>query len=472
MANWNSIYGIGKGSAQVWQGNRALDQMERQFALDQRQKQQEDAALSADMARVNYNGARKEDLSTLIEGFGKVKSAFANVRAARSATDRINATNEYADQKAQFTQQLAESKQAIKGLGELQKLRLSKADELADDFMDRYKKLSSTSTFDASFGTQSEELVANAFRPQFDEEKYFKAKTPLFVEKVEPGEVKERVIPGFGKQAYTMSGEKFNKEAFIDDIVKTASTNKGMAYMIQKTYPEDKLSDAVAKYAMNRAELESKNYGLKETVQMEVANEKPMTAYQRATLALRMAEANPVGGGEDAQDLPLYHDEGGSAVSTGYGAVSISIPNKSFHGSKAYDLLTNKTISMVEPAAKYAVASVGNYNFTTKPVVVTGKDGKKTTLPVGTLVQDKFANSNPNSVELRPKLLVLEPLKNGKFRKLLLDTKYMPKDMTKNQKALWNSFVPAKGGSKPASAAPATSTSNKGKDSLGILDEE
>lgn len=281
MSRFSGIYGIGQGMAQVFGDNSVLRQLEQNELITAKRRQKEDADLNADLSKVNYNGARKEDLPVLVEGYDEVKQSFAKYRNARTNKERIEAGAEYDQKKAEFTQKVAASKTAIQGIGEVDKLRLTKPDDLADDFSDRFKKLNSTSTFDPNFQKYSEDLISKAFRPKFDEEKYFKEKTPLFVQKVEAGEVKTRNIPGFGKQAYTESGTMLNRDQFVKNIYKEAVSNKGLLATIKGYYPQDTITDAVFKYSNQRADMAEQQHGLKETIQMEVQNEKPKTAHQK-----------------------------------------------------------------------------------------------------------------------------------------------------------------------------------------------
>lgn len=288
--NFNGIYGIGKGGAQVFGANPALEQLERQNFEEQKRKQREDAELNAEMQRVNYDGARQEDIPILIEGFNDVKKTFAELRQAKNAQERIQLASQLQDKKAKFTQMVGASKQAIKGIGEIDKLRLTKADELSDDFGEGLKALKGTSTFDKEFQAKVENLTNNAFRPKFDEEKYFKEKTRLFVEKVPESGIQIRTIPGIGKQAYTTSGDKLNKQAFVQGILSDAAIDKGLRYTIKQKFPDMPLSEAAILYANQFADLAEQQYGVKEKVVMSKADkDNSMTDYQRRSLALREA---------------------------------------------------------------------------------------------------------------------------------------------------------------------------------------
>lgn len=446
MADWSNIYGIGRGSAQVWGANPALEQLERQNYEEQKRREKENAELNAEMQRVNYDGARQEDIPVLIEGFNDVKKTFAELRNARNAQERIQLASQFADKKAKFTQMVGASKAAIKGIGEIDKLRLTKADELADDFGDRLKTLKGTSTFDKEFQTRIEQLTNNAFRPEFDEAKYAADRAKMFVSKVPESAIQTRTIPGIGKQAFTTSGDKLNKEAFAKAIITDAVDNKGLQYTIKKTFPDMPISQATVLYANQLADIASQQYGVKEKVVMSKSErDNSMTEYQRRSLALREAGAGSSGGGADVpQDLVLYYGKGGKESVTGKGVVKIAKPSQSFQGSRIYDLYNNKYVDIKEAASKFEIATLGNYPVAKERLRLPNGD----IIEKGGLVGDNFAKGRPDLVKWEPKLLV-----TADGIDYLADPKYMPKNrLTKKDEGIISTFKPI--ANKPTESKP------------------
>lgn len=302
MVNWSSVFGINKGGAQVWQGNKGLEYLEQQNYAEQKRKQKEDAELTAELASVNYNGARDEDVPVLIDGYNDIKKTFAQYRQAKNSKERIQLANEIESKKAKFTQMVGASKAAIKTIGEFDKLRLNKADDLADDYVENLKGVKGTSTFDTTFQDKVEKLTANPFIPKFDETKYFTEATKPFVEKV-PQSAPILRTTALGKQLVETKGERFNKKGFIERVIQDAAKNKGMLSTIKGYYPDANIKDAVLDYATKLADQAEKQYVIENKV---VQSQNNPTAIELERLRIAQSrEARENGKGGDASTVAI-----------------------------------------------------------------------------------------------------------------------------------------------------------------------
>lgn len=152
---------------------------------------------------------------------------------------------------------------------------------------------------------------------------------------------------------------------------------------------------------------------------------------------------------EPAQDLPLYYGgknpDGSQPSATGRGVVKLPLTGRNFQGSRAINLHTGAPTTITSPSNDYEVVSVGNYPILNK---------NSGDLKAGTLVQDAFASKHPGLAPLKPMLLVQKKVGEGIVDNFLVDYKYLPKNLTKQQTEILGAFTPARSGQPAPAAAP------------------
>lgn len=297
------LFGIGKGYSQVWQGNKGLEMLAQQDFAARKKKQQDDAELQAEVAKINYDGAKNEDVPHLIDSYSNIKKKYAEYRQATNPKDRIKLYTEIQDEKANFGQRLALSKQNVQLDGEYGKLAITKSDEIADDYHDKFKRFKSLSSFDPERIKLGEDLLKNGLKPKFDEDKYFNEKSKMYVEKVEAGTPRIVKSP-FGQQSVVYDGEKFNAQGFANQVLNDLKNDRGMRATVAKMYPPTDDPKEIAKNQIDYANRLA-NLGVKQHVVTDKVtgsrNDPSWIEIERLNLA-RQNAANK-GNGQDASQV-------------------------------------------------------------------------------------------------------------------------------------------------------------------------
>ncbi len=243
-----SIYGVGKGSAQVWGQNKALAGLQQQYQQDQLRKAKEDAEVADQVAKINYDAARTQDLPEILNRYNQIKNTFTKIRGTQDSMDRIKLQADLNQQKSELSRAVNLSKQAAAQLGDLGKLRLTHADDISDDFTPNYKTLNELSVFDPKFTELAEKTASTALMPKFDQIAIAKKLADASVKKLPESDIKSERV-GDGTAYYTESGQLLDKNALMDNTVLEASKNKGMQNQIKRLYPNMPFVDGVKAYA-------------------------------------------------------------------------------------------------------------------------------------------------------------------------------------------------------------------------------
>lgn len=142
---------------------------------------------------------------------------------------------------------------------------------------------------------------------------------------------------------------------------------------------------------------------------------------------------------EEPVDLMIpygpYNPEGNQPQVQARNYIPMSIPNRNFVGSEAIDLYTGRPTQIGESSADYSIVGLTQVPVSKNPL--TGG------IPKGSLVQPGFASANPNSVEWKQVVHVTK----GDGEDYFVDINRLPKNLTKDQKALVDRFKQAAGSS-------------------------
>lgn len=151
------------------------------------------------------------------------------------------------------------------------------------------------------------------------------------------------------------------------------------------------------------------------------------------------AGETPQQASEEPVDLMIpygpYNPEGNQPQVQARNYIPMSIPNRNFVGSEAIDLYTGRPTQIGESSADYSIVGVTQVPVSKNPI--TGG------VPKGSLVQPGFASANPNSVEWKEVVHVTK----GDGEDYFVDINRLPKNLTKDQKALVDRFKQAAGSS-------------------------
>lgn len=242
-----SLYGVGRGEAAVWGSNKALDELKLQQKQDQLRRAKEDAELQDQVAKVNIDAARNEDLPEIMQRYGTIKSTFAKMRGTTNSQERIKLQAELNEQKAELSRAVNVSKTVAGGLKTIGDLRLTHADQLSDDFASKYTELSKLSSFDPRFGELSNDLSNNAMAPKFDVQKYSKGLADKSVKKVAPTE--QMTYSGGLKRVERVEGQHLDADNILNNAASDYKNDKEFRRFINYTYKDVPADEAVKKYA-------------------------------------------------------------------------------------------------------------------------------------------------------------------------------------------------------------------------------
>lgn len=162
-------------------------------------------------------------------------------------------------------------------------------------------------------------------------------------------------------------------------------------------------------------------------------------ARQRLAISRQNAANKAAGGGfEQPQDLTLYYGPDGKNAVTAKGLVKFPKAAQNFQGARAYNLGTAVFEEITDPSSKYSTVSIANYPILQRDFKIEGGPLLKKGSPVG----NDFADKNPTIVKLEPRILAVG---SGQYpENLLIPLNYLPQKMTKQEKAIYDTFRAAR----------------------------
>lgn len=387
-----NLYRTGAGDAFVWGNNRALSMLQQQYDQDKLRRAKEDAELSEQVGKINYDAARNEDLPEILKRYGDIKNTFTKIRGTQDQMERIKLQSELNEKKSELSRAVNLSKQAATQLGELGKLRLTKPDELSDDFVPNYKTLNSLSVFDPKFKELSETTASTALSPKFDNIGVAKKLADASVFNIPESAVKVQNLPNGNKSFYTESGKKLDRKALEQNVVTELGSNKPLQRQLTKLYPDMPIADAVKAYTDDLYEGMRGKYDIIDRKGASV--QQPDRFYEHYNYRL----SHPLTTGQDVgipQSIVIPYGKGANVQMNEY--VPISISKKNFAGSPYIDLKTGKEGGKLSSSSDYEIVGVGNAPFL--------KRGNFK----GAISQPNYANNNPDNIEKKPIIHVQQP---------------------------------------------------------------
>lgn len=133
--------------------------------------------------------------------------------------------------------------------------------------------------------------------------------------------------------------------------------------------------------------------------------------------------------------LPYKTPAGKAANVNAHGYVPVSIPNKNFAGSPAYNLSTGKVEPQLESSDGYSIVGVGNFPFIKKGYQLEGS-----------IAQPNFQVKHPDAIESKPMVHIHQPAKGDEEAKdYLIPYDKLPENIknSKSVKQALSNFVPA-----------------------------
>lgn len=379
MAYYDQIYGIGKGDAQVLQGNAGITALRQQYAQDQTRRAADDKELSAELAKVNYDGVGAADTDYFIQKYADISKLSKSI-SSLPRNQQAGAINELQGQKRLFSSQVANAKTENQTQGEIGKDMAANPDKYSDEAPDLFKKMRGTSTLAPEYHTNTENFASKAHATNFD--------MNGFTDKVEKNSLKrvtnpivKEAVPGGGHHYFQESGQLLDKQAYLNNFHTEVLGNNAARRAIDKItkdkYPE--VTDAAERadlFANEQFETNKGRYAL-EKKNVSVKEPEHMTEYERQMLGLAKRRLDDKEGNSYVPDPPKDKDiimgdaptDGKPALTTNVkGYVPITASGKNFAGStKAISLKTGKLKKNLNSSDKYSIVGVGNVQLVDEP---------------------------------------------------------------------------------------------------------
>ena len=143
--NWTSIYK--PGANLILQGNPALDMLRDTYNKREAQKAQDSKEFTAELAKLNYNGARDADLPELHQDYGKILDKFQQYRASNDPKQQAALNLEMRQLQNQFLYKAQVSKQENDAYHEDAKLAHNPNADLDESYWTDMKKRANVSSF-------------------------------------------------------------------------------------------------------------------------------------------------------------------------------------------------------------------------------------------------------------------------------------------------------------------------------------
>ncbi len=347
--NWNQVYQPSDNL--ILQGNPALQELQSGIAQQRKQQALDNKDYAAQVAKLNFGGAKDADLDYLHKQYGGILDTFSQLRANNSPRSRAELGQKLQQQQNEFLYSIEKSKQANKQDMELANLPLHPNANLEDGATDRILGLTKISTFDPNRSKTYEETVGNLFAPKpldvrketFDIFKDLTNKTTNTDIKKDP-----------------MTGMLVNEKRVESAVDKNAYTSGVLSRLrdpsVFRSYQRQVGGNTPEETARKVADETYETY--KSTLSPDVTTGQPFeTPAQREarSLATRKQfalwkEAN-IGDGNSGVATPVQQRIpylNGKAIVDVPDYVPLSIPKKNFAGSPAYNLTDGKRVDGLE----------------------------------------------------------------------------------------------------------------------------
>lgn len=237
--DFSHLYGIGKGSAQVFDSSNILNTYQKQLYLAEKRRAEEDEALSQFVADFDSDGAREADhpeIQNRYEGILNLNKEYVN---AKDKATRLQLKSQIAKQMKDLESGVNQSKTAKEVEKGLHQLTLNRNNRLMPDFTPKFGALRQTSIFDPKYRQLAEDgTFASPFEPDYDLLKATENILKSSTEKVDKAPYATSIKGADGTYIASQTGTKFN-ESIAKAKFSQMLNNDGYVYGLNKTYNRD-----------------------------------------------------------------------------------------------------------------------------------------------------------------------------------------------------------------------------------------
>ncbi len=428
--NWNALY---SNQGVRLSGNPALKSMIDDANAAKKQKALDNQTYAAQIAKLNFGGAKDADLPYLHQQYGGILNTFGDLRNTNDPIKRAALQQKLAQDQNKFLFDIEHSKGANKQDLEGSHAIISAPDEkLQEGARDRWMAAHTTSSFDPKYQSVYDEAAKNTWA---DKPVDVVGETKKLADAYTKPLVKDDVINKFKNGSFQVIGEKGVQTNF--DGLKNAITQKAandphyLSGIVKTTGIAD---PKLALETFTNATIEDakkSNYMAKDIGGLQ---NKPDNFY--AHLAARLAGGDGGGAVGTPRDLTIpYKDGTATIVAKGY--VPINSATLNLAGSPAYDLTNGAKDAQTLSSGDHQLVGVTNVPFITGNYSSAGKPLK------GTIAQPKFVGEHPKDIEYRPMLHVqTKDVESGQVEDKLVPYDRLPKNLPKATLKALSGFKP------------------------------
>lgn len=264
--NWQNYYNIGKGSAQVLQGNTALNDLKRNIALNQQRKAQEEAQFNSGLAKLNFKGAKNADFGELTKQYQDILNTHAQLRNTDNLAQRQQLQQQLQQKQQGLLYDINQSSEHNTQEQKLADVRLNPNADIVDDFIPKVSALQKMPSIGNGYnGYQNayQQTTSNIFAPKWDAYKESADLAKGLVNVGKPQTV-ETVDPRTGMVNKSVTAKQtFDKDAFITNYVAKAGNKPQAQKAAMLATGEQDPADAIYAQANQLADFYAKGLDTK-----------------------------------------------------------------------------------------------------------------------------------------------------------------------------------------------------------------
>lgn len=384
--NWQQIYQWGKGSAPIWQGNPGLDDLKQRYNAMLQNQAANTKDFTAELAKLNFNGARDADMPELHNDYGKILNTFQQYRTSNDPKQQQALNLQMRQLQNQFLYKAQVSKQENDEYHEDAKLAHNPNVNLDDSFFGDMKQRAKVSSFDPKYQDfKNKSYILPEGDPTKIWDNAFERSKSESKESGAP--VKDKATGEYKTPQYNTTSMK--QDDFTKNVISELKGSPKQMHIIAKQYPDLPIDQAVQKFAQDGWNAKQNKLGTDTTFSA------PYESYgQKVALADRRANAAaipPVNAAPQEVKVKIKGDDGtvtGVMNLHNYKAVPI----------KDATVIPTRGINNNGQEVDVPAGSVRVIGYADMPV----SNRKTDVLKKGQMVMSHFEENNPDMVGSKP----------------------------------------------------------------------
>lgn len=401
--NWNALY---SNQGFKLQGNPALDDLRERYATQQAQKAQDNANFTSQIAKLNFGGAKDSDLDYLHKQYGDILNTFGQLRNTNDPKQRAQLGLQLQQKQNGFLYDIEKSKDTNKQAMDATNLLHNPNADLVDEAPSKILALHNKSSFDKDYDQTYNDTMTGLFnkKPVDLTKIYSDAFSGTKSTSKTTGEdVKDKVTGEFKTPTYNTTDVK--PQDFANHILMQLKGDKKKQDAVVKAYPNLSHDQAIAKFIADGYAMKQNQLGTDTTYSApheSYSQKRTLTPLQQWNYS---NSGNPNSPDKSVQPTPVQPQ-----------TVSITFKTQNSDKSPMTMNLRNFTPVNIPKATmipttgidddgdevKIPAGEVRVIGYGEKPVlntdITTIKNGVKSTVKKGSLVQAHYEAAHPDQV--------------------------------------------------------------------------